>query len=172
LSIEYYLIGEIKSVINKDGFVLVKSFSDVPDRFLKTKSVFLDFFGSKKELFIEEAKGSGANVSVKFKSFDTESDSQYLVGKNIYITEKEAELSSADVFYVHDVIGSEVYRNGVLFGKVEDVLQLPANDVYVITKTDGKEYLLPAVFDYIESFDPKGKRLTLKPGDSDFYDED
>lgn len=172
MSIEYYLIGEIKSVYNNNGFVLVKSFSDVPDRFLKIKSVFLDFFGAKKELFIDEVKGSGNTLAVKFKNFETESDAQYLIGKSVYITEKETELPSDDVFYIHDIIGSEVYRNGELFGRVEDVLQLPANDVYVINKTDGKEYLLPAVFDYIESFDPKGKKLTLKPGDSDFYDED
>jgi len=172
LEIEYYLVGEIKSVCNSGGSVLVKSFSDAPGRFLKARRVFADFFGSMKELFVEDSDDSGSLIEVKFRNFDSENDSQFLVGKSLYIPGNEATLPSENSFFVHDLVGSDVYRNDSLFGKIEDVMQLPANDVYVITKTDGKEILIPAVFDFIEGFDPKEKKLILKPGDSEFYDDE
>jgi ribosomal 30S subunit maturation factor RimM len=50
---EYFLIGEIKSVINRNGFVSIKSYSDFPDKILKLKEVFVDIFGDKRQFIIE-----------------------------------------------------------------------------------------------------------------------
>ena len=73
---------------------------------------------------------------------------------------------------MHDLLGSRVYRNNREFGTLKDVLRSPANDVYVIENMQGKEILIPAIQDYIESFDRENKILIIKPGNQIYEDDE
>lgn len=181
---EYYLIAEIKSLCGDDGFVSLMSYSDRPGRLRELKKVFIDIFGEKREFIPEsfrevKSAASGRNAGgrkasdglcVKFKNFNSSEDAQILLGRSVYVAAENLDELSDDTYFVHDLIGSEVRRNGARFGIIKDVLILPANDVYVIEDISGEEVLLPAIRDYVESFDAVGKILTLKPGDQ-IYDE-
>jgi 16S rRNA processing protein RimM len=74
-------------------------------------------------------------------------------------------------FFIHDLIGSRVIKDDKEFGIIKDVLQYPANDVYVIEDSLGKEILLPAIHRFIKSFDNVEKILRLKAGE-DLYEDD
>ncbi|MGE5845571.1 MAG: ribosome maturation factor RimM, partial [Ignavibacteria bacterium] len=111
-------------------------------------------------------------ILLKFKGFDTEKDAQALIGKDIFVDKTNLVKLPEGYFFIHDIIGSEVYRNDEKFGVIKDVLIYPANDVYIIEQTGGSEILIPAVKDYIESFDPGKKILILKPGSGIYEDED
>ena len=53
---EYFLIAKITSVYNKEGYLKTEIYSDYPERFEKLKTVFLDFWGDKKKLIVEDVK--------------------------------------------------------------------------------------------------------------------
>jgi 16S rRNA processing protein RimM len=76
------------------------------------------------------------------------------------------------MFFIHDLIGSIVYRNDEKIGKITDVLNMPANDVYVIENLSHEEILVPAVKDYVNSFDPVKKILILQPGGKIYEDDE
>jgi 16S rRNA processing protein RimM len=76
-----------------------------------------------------------------------------------------------DQFFIHDLLGSEVYKDDKLLGIIKDVLQLPANDVYVVNDAEGNELLVPAVKEFIMDFNADTKVLILKPG-GDLYETD
>lgn len=162
---EYFLIAKIVSVSGKNGFVKIKSYSDFPERFLNLKKVFVDFFNAKKEITVEEIKHEKDNIYLKFLNFDSPDQVKVFIDKNVYVDTDGLIKLPEDNYFVHDVIGSSVIKEQKPFGVVKDVLSYPANDVYVILKNDGSEFLLPAVLDFIESFDPQKKILTLYPGD-------
>ncbi len=168
---DFFLIGSILSPYGKDGAVKISSFSDQPDRFVKLKKVYIDFFGDKKEFLIEKVSEHKEFLSVKFKNFDSAEDAEVLAGKNIFVDDQGIIKLPEGTYFVHDVIGSRVYRNNKEFGTLTDVLNYPANDVYVIEDTEGKEILIPAVKDFIKSYDPDKKILVLTPGD-EFYEND
>jgi 16S rRNA processing protein RimM len=65
-----------------------------------------------------------------------------------------------------------VIRNNEKLGTITDVISYPANDVYIIKNTGGKEILLPAINDLIISFDSTKKVMILKPGGELYEDED
>ena len=167
---EYFLIAKIESAYGKEGFVKISSFSDFPERFFNLQKVYIDFFDDKKEFFIEKALRKKNDLVLKFRNFNSKNDVQILVGKEIFVDEKSLTPLSEGQYYIHDLIGSKVYRNNLEFGKIVNVFSYPANDVYVI-ESNGKEILIPAAFEFIESFDPKNKIMILKPGDS-LYDDD
>lgn len=168
---DFFLIAKIISVHGKNGFVRIISYSDFPDRFYSLKKVYIDFFGSKKEFVAEEVKKVKDFFVIKFKNFDNEKDAGILIEKEIFVDSENLVKLPEGFYFVHDIIGSRVLRNNEEFGIISDVMALPANDVYVIHDKLGNEILIPAVAEFIESFDPENKILLLKPG-KDLYEEE
>ena len=168
---DYFLIGKIISSIGRNGKIKIISYLDFKERIIQLNEIFVDFFEDKKSLkfeFIEEGKDC---FFVKFKNFDSDEESEILIGKNIYVNENDLVKMPKDHFFINDIIGSNVFCNDVKIGIVKDVLNLPANDVYVITDLDNKERMIPAVPDFVEKFDVDEKILILKKVD-EYYEED
>ena len=169
---DYFLIAKIISIYGKKGFLKISSLSDFPDRFFYLRKVFIDFFDDKKQFMVEQVEKEKDSFIIKLKNFDSDTDVQVLVGKNIFVSNEDAVKLPENYYFIHDLLGSSVYRNDMEFGKVKDVLNYPANDVFVIEDQEGNEILIPAVADYIESFNPENKILILKPGGELYEDED
>jgi len=169
---DFFLVAEIKSAYKKNGFVSLFTHINNPETILDLDKIYIEIFGDYKEFFVEKAEKVKNNFYLKLKNFNTDDEIQFLIGKNIFVKADEKNKYEKDVYFVRDLIGSVVLRNDEKFGEVTDVLFLPANDVYVIQDINKKEILIPAVKDYIESFDPEKKILILKAGGSIYDDED
>ena len=168
---DYFLIAKIVSPEGNKGFVKIDSFSDDPGRFYKLKNVFIDFWGEKKIFSLQSVLRKKENIFIKFKNFDDMHSVDVLIGKEIFVDKDNLQDLPKGRYFIHDIIGCKVIRNGVKFGEVTDVYSLAANDVYVIRNIIGEEILIPAVGEFIESIDPAKKVLILKPGE-DFYEDD
>lgn len=169
---DLFLIAEVKAIYGSNGFVLVDSFSDFYERFFKLNSVYVEIFGSVKKFFVESVKELDGSFAIKFKGFESSDDVQIFIGKKVYVEKKDAVKLSEDVFFIHDVIGSKVFKESKMIGVVEDVLVLPANDVYVVIDLNKKRILVPAVKSYIQHFNPDEKSLELVPDCDLLYDDE
>lgn len=168
---EYILIARIEQTFGKDGFVRIQSFSDFPDRFFSLKKVYLDFWGDKKTFYVEDVKDVQGKIIIKFKKFDGLRESQILIDREVYIDEQNAVSLPENHFFVHDLMGSEVFIKTEKIGIVSDVIKGKANDVLVILDDDKKEILVPFVLNFIEKFDAAKKVLILNIS-KDFLEED
>jgi 16S rRNA processing protein RimM len=168
---DFFLIAEISGSFNSDGSVIIKSFSDFPDRFNKLKKVYIDFGGRKKELIVLKSKKINENIVLKFAKFNTEEDVRFLIGKKLYVDSENLFKLPEDSFYIHDLIESEVYFGNVFFGKMTDVLNLQNNDVYVILDSNNNEILIPAVKKYFDKILPEEKKIYLSQEAEIFKDE-
>ncbi|MHC1737775.1 MAG: ribosome maturation factor RimM [Ignavibacteriaceae bacterium] len=166
---DLYLIAKIVSLHGLDGSVRIISYSDFPERFFLLKGVKIDFFGKYKDFVVENVVSEGENFVIRFKNFSSREASEALIGKKIFVTKENLVELPDDYFYIHDLVGSKVYRKGMLLGEITEVLQLPANDVYVIKGE--KEILIPALRRLIVSFSPETKELILSE-EEDLYDEE
>ena len=74
-----------------------------------------------------------------------------------------------DTYFIQDLIGLEVKNadSDFVYGKISDVMQTGANDVYVISGSD-KEYLVPAIPDVIVKTDIDGGLMLIRPLDGLF----
>jgi len=167
---EFFLIAKIQSAFGKEGFVRIFSYSDFPERFFNLHKVYIEFFEVKKIFYVEEVKKKKDFFILKFENFNNNRDVEILIGKDIFVDESSVINLPADQYFIHDLIGSLVFRNNVLIGKIIEVLKYPANDVYVID-ADGKEILIPAVKEFIDKFEPSEKKLILSPDANIDYDE-
>jgi len=169
--IEYFLLAKIIASEGDQGFLKIDSFSDSPERFYKLKKVYIDFWGEKKIFFLQSVKRKKDSVLIKFKDFDNKESVEVLLGRQVFVDDKDLLKLPKGHYFIHDIIGSKVIRHGTEFGTVTDVFSLTANDVYVIRKTSGEEILIPAVKEFIEKIDIINKVLILKAGE-DIYEDD
>jgi 16S rRNA processing protein RimM len=167
---DFFLIAKIVSAFGKKGAVKILSYSDFPERFLNLSKVYIDFFEDKKLFFVESVERHNDFFAVKFRNFNSAQDADFLSGKEIFVDTENLVKLPENNFFIHDLVGSKVFRNELEIGIVKEVLQYPANDVYVVRNGD-EEILIPAVLEFIESFDAVNKILILKPGD-DLYEDD
>ena len=168
---EYFLIARIEQTFGKDGFVRLRSFSDFPERFFSLKKVYIDFWGDKKTFYVEDVKDVKGKIIIKFKKFDGLRESQILIDREVYVDEQDAVSLPENHFFVHDLMGSEVFVKTERIGIVSDVIKGKGNDVLVILDDDKKEILVPFVLNFIEKFDAAKKTLILNIS-KDFLEED
>lgn len=139
-------VGVISSTHGVKGEVKVFPTTDEPNRFKKLKTVILDTGREQMTLNIEGVKFFKNMVILKFKEFNDIDEIEKYKGKDLLILREQAGEPGPDENYIVDLIGLKVVTDeGEEFGTMKDVILTGANDVYVITGKDGKEYLFPAI---------------------------
>lgn len=155
-------VGVITQTHGIRGEVKVFPTTDDANRFKKLKEVILDTGRERLTLEIEGVKFFKQFVILKFKGYDSINDMEkYKQGKLLVTRDKAVELKK-DEYFVADLIGSLVVtEEGETFGRLKDVLATGANDVYVVSREDGTEVLLPAIKDCVKAVDVEQKKMTV-----------
>ena len=76
-------------------------------------------------------------------------------------------------YFFQDLIGLTVIDadNQKEYGKINDVLQTGANDVYQIKSDEGKSYYIPAIADVVIKTDLQEGKMYIRPLEG-LFDED
>lgn len=86
-----------------------------------------------------------------------------LRGALLEVPDKDVRRSDSDSYFVHELIGLRVETSaGEDLGKLTEVLQPGANDVYVVRGPRG-EVLIPAIEGVIDAIDVKGGVMVITP---------
>lgn len=158
----YLQVGAITSTHGIRGEVKVFPTTDDPERFKKLKQVILDTGRERKELEIEGVKFFKQFVILKFKGIDNINDIEKYKGKNLFVSREHAVKLEKDEYFIADLIGMQVIlEDGSLFGKLTDVLQTGANDVYCVETDQHGEVLLPAIGECIKNVDVEKGEMTV-----------
>lgn len=154
-------VGVITSTHGVRGEVKVFPTTDDAKRFKTLKKVILD--GREPlELSIEQVKFFKNMVILKFKGYDNINDVETWRQRDLLITRDQAVELKEDEHFITDLIGlTVVNEEEAVLGRVKDVLETGANDVYVVELTGGKELLLPAIKDCILNVDLEGGRMKV-----------
>ena len=154
-------VGVITSTHGVRGEVKVFPTTDDAKRFKTLKKVILD--GREPlELSIEQVKFFKNMVILKFKGYDNINDVETWRQRDLLITRDQAVELKEDEYFITDLIGLKVVNEEeAVLGRVKDVLETGANDVYVVELTGGKELLLPAIKDCILNVDLEGGRMKV-----------
>ena len=155
---KYLECGKITGTHGIRGEVRVHPWCDSPEFLTKFKTLYTDKSGTSIKVSARSHKNM---VIMKIDGVDTIELAERLRNTVIYIDRDDASLSDDEVF-IQDIIGIEVYDadTNILLGKISDVSQTGANDVWHIEK-DGKEYLIPAIDEVVISVDVDKKRIGL-----------
>ena len=155
-------VGIITQTHGIKGEVKVFPTTDDAGRFKELKEVIMDNGRERLNLEIEGVKFFKQYAILKFKGYDSINDIERYKSAKLYIKREQAVKLKKDEYFIADLIGMEVVtENGEYFGKMKDVLTTGANDVYIVTREDGTEVLLPAIKQCVKSVDMEQGRITV-----------
>ncbi len=135
--------GKIVSTHGTRGEVKILPWADSPEFLLGFEQLYID----GEPYRVAHARVHGTCVLCQFSGIDDINAAMALRNKIVSIDRAEASLPDGAVF-VADLIGLRVLCGECELGTIADVLQPPANDVYVVRGE--KEYMIPAVREFVE----------------------
>jgi 16S rRNA processing protein RimM len=150
-------VGVITATHGLKGEMKVYPTTDDPKRYDDLKEVVLATKRGNLDLTVERVKYFKQFVIVKFKDYDSIDDIQGFIKQDIYVTRDNAVALDEGEFFICDLVGLDVVdENDEKLGTLKDIMQTGANDVYVVTMEDGKEFLIPSIPQCILEKNPEG----------------
>lgn len=141
------------------GEVKLQPLTDFPRRFEETEYLLL---ADGTRLVLESARLQRETVLAKFRGMDTPEVWLPFRHQELYVTEDALVPLPPGQFYIHQIIGIEVFdEQNVALGIVDNVLQTGSNDVYVVKTSTNEEILLPAIDTVVKQIDMTRRRMIV-----------
>ena len=152
MKLQYIEAGEIVTTHGVRGEVKVLPWVDSPEVLCEFDRCRID----GKEYTMECRIQKTGNL-VKLSGIDTMEAAQAMRGKTIELYREDID---DEVIFAAELIGVEVYSEGVMIGRITDVLDYPGNSVYVVKGEH--EYMIPAVKAFVLDTDMENNRMQVK----------
>lgn len=160
---EMLQVGVIASTHGIKGEVKVFPTTDDVGRFKKLKQVYLDTGREKLLLDIESVKFFKQMVILKFRQFGDINEVEGFRKKPLLVKREDALPLEENEYYIADMLGMDVVlEDGGAFGKLSDVIETGANDVYVVDTKQYGQVLLPAIKECILSVDIEKGQMCVR----------
>lgn len=167
-------IGRIGAPHGLRGEIKVQPMTDDINRFKLLKDCFIvsDDEKSRIPAVCEGVRFLNDQVLLKLKSYDDRDMAAALRGQLISVDREHAVELPEDTWFICDLIGSEVYADqyGYL-GKLVDVIQQSAHDVYLVRDRSKPDILIPVLKTIVKKVDIEASRIdvTLPDGLFEIY---
>lgn len=158
---EYLEAGKIVTIHGIKGEVKIMPYCDSAELFCEFDRFFLG--KNHTEIGVERSRVQKNMVIAKLEGIDTPEEAEKLRNKILFMHRDDLELDDG-TYFIQDLIGVEAKDadSGFVYGKIVDVMQTGANDVYVV-KGEEKEYLIPAIADVVVSTDIDSNIMLIRP---------
>lgn len=158
-------IGMVTSPLGIRGEVKVMSYAEDLSRFRKIHEVALRRGGEDLGVFsIERAKSRNGMAVLKLSGVDDRNAAELLRDAQVYMDSDDLEKLPEGRHYIRDLIGLSVVDHGTgeKLGELKDVLTDRPQDVYVVEKEDGGEFMIPGVPEFIREVDEEKGVIRVK----------
>ncbi len=159
-------VGKLRRTHGVKGEIVLEMTTEFPNRIKAGIKVYIGENRQEHTLSSIRPKGSLFLVSID----EIEDCDAVSIFRNQWVYAEEATIGALPKgrFYQHEVIGMQVEdEQGTPLGTVSEILVTGANDVYVITSSDGKEILIPAIKSVVLSMDRETQKMVVKPQEWD-----
>jgi len=158
---EYYRIASVVRPHGVRGGVKLLPLTDSVERFRGLREAFLEERGAYRPVRLSSVAVQPDSVTLHIEGADTREQAEALRGAYLCVDRAHAVKLPPDTYFVADLIGCEVTDTaGRSYGRITDVLETGANDVYVIEGES--EVLVPALKRVLREVDPERKRVVLE----------
>ena len=153
MKLPYIEAGELVTPHGVRGEVKVLSWLDSPEMLCKFDRCRI----SGREYVMDTVRVQKTCNLVKLRGVDTMEDAQKLRGKTMELYREDI---SDELIFAAELVDVEVFADGASIGRIKEVLDYPGNSVYVVQGE--REYLIPAVKEFILSTDLEKNQMQVK----------
>ncbi|MDP1714419.1 MAG: ribosome maturation factor RimM [Anaerolineales bacterium] len=140
----YLAIGYLRRPHGVSGEIIMDLHTDFPERIKAGRKIYI---GDKHEAAtFDSVRVHGDGLLVKLRGYDTPETIGRFRNQWVYVKTREVPPLPEGQYYKYELIGVDVVDdNGNALGKIVEILETGANDVYVVKDDSGKDILLPAI---------------------------
>ena len=150
-------VGQVVGVFGVQGAVKVLPLTDFDDRFRPGSELVLD--GVTRH--VEWSREQASSLVVKLTGLDTRTLAELHRGRYLEVPIDAVHRLPEGTYSHHQLVGLEVEtENGRSLGRLVEVLERPANDVWV-AREGNVEHLIPAVRDAVLEVDLEAGRVVV-----------
>ena len=154
---DYLAVGEILRPQGVHGEIKVKPMTNNIERFEELSDAYLlkqDVYQPVKTSLVRYGDGEEA-VYLRIAGVDDRNAAELLRGQYLYVDREHAVKLNENENFITDLIGLKgMTTDGEEVGELTEIMQLPANDVYVFrSRAKRTETLIPALKSVIEKND-------------------
>ena len=142
-------VGKIVNAVGLKGEVKVYNYSDSSEIYEITPEMYI----GDKLMEIENVRLQKNMVILKIAGMDDRNAAEAAKGREIFINEDDLPELEEGEFYIRDLIGMAVIEGDTVLGKVKDVIQNTAQDVFEVERENGKQLLIPRVDEFVLDID-------------------
>ncbi len=161
---EFLAIGKLRRPHGIKGDMHMDILTDFPERLRPGKTIFV---GEEQHvpMKVTRVHQHGKSILLGLEGIETREQASALANQYVLVQTKAVPLLPKGEYYHHQLMGIRVLDDqGRELGKLDEILETRANDVYVIRLEDGTELLLPAVEnEVILSIDLKRREMVVRP---------
>jgi len=157
-------LGQILKPHGIKGELKILFYNEESNSLKNNQIVFLESKeGVCSEYKIERILYSFRKNRIKFFDINTIDEANQLRGYTLNVLRSDLPKLSKNEYYLDDLIGYTMMdSNSKVYGQVNSILSLPANDVLSIMHGE-KEYLIPLIQDVVIDVDQEKEIITIDP---------
>ena len=158
---EYLAVGHIVRPHGLRGLMVFQPFSDLVRNLVPSNTVYI---GSERiPAIIRDFQPHKARFLLSIEGCEDFNTAERWRGETVHIRFDDAGPLTEGVYYHWQILDLQVItKGGESLGKVVQILETGANDVYVVRGQDGVELLLPAIEEVILEVDLESSRMVVK----------
>ena len=149
----YLECGKIINTHGVKGALKLESWCNTPEDLAELKRIFISLPGGMKEYKVNRASVFKQFVIVELDGVNDFDSALALKNKISFAKRDDFDLDEGD-YFIADMIGLSVIdvNNGTVYGKLRDIINRGASDIYVIDTENG-EKMMPAVDEFVKKVD-------------------
>jgi len=157
---EFLIVGQIARPHGVRGEMAMKILTDFPEHLADVETFYL---GSHYEpLHAIRLRRVTGGILVLFDGVTSREQAERYRGALTHISLKDAVPLRDGEVYLYQIQGIRVVtEDGEELGRLADLIETGANDVYIVKNEQGEELLLPAIPDVIRNIDVAKQVMTV-----------
>jgi 16S rRNA processing protein RimM len=160
---DYFDIGRLLRPKGLDGEIWAEVWTDDPYRLAELDEFFVIRQGRRVRLEVQSAVIENGKLLLMFTGVASREQADELHGLVLQLHRRDLPPLGEDEFFLADLVGRRVLlEDGRPVGTVDDVLDMPASPVLVITCGDF-EALVPAIRPFLVAVGAPGSDLVIQP---------
>lgn len=161
----FLVVGKIHRPHGVKGDVIMEVITDFPERLRVGTVVYVG--DQHTPMVIRGRRKSNTSLLINFNEYKDPESAAVLRNQLVYVRADDRPALPEGEYYLHQLLGLQVIsEEGQLLGKLVQILETGANDVYIVRPETGAEVLLPAIPDVIKRVELDAGRMVvhLLPG--------
>ena len=156
-------LGEIVTTHGLNGWLKLNPFNLNSTALVSGVAIVLEKTGQRSAHRLEASNPHRNQLLIKFAGVDSIDHAELLVGSTLLLEETALDSLEPGQYYHYQVAGFEVFAaSGERIGIISSTLSTPGGDLYVV-QGPAKEYLIPAVKEFIDKVDFTTGRMIINP---------